>query len=145
MVHAACWTDSNPIRVQSDPVAPNIVLYEWHVKHRTGTDIIVTDINILETSSYGLDDNPIQVSVIQRDDQGNSSPESPRSDFIFAFPPYGTDLNGDGKTNFNDDYLGKPYLTGMSATMGCKSCALPGQCPAPNPISPSMKPYLLSD
>jgi len=145
---AVCWVDSNPVRVQSIPVASNIVQYEWKIKGSRGTDTRFTNTNIFSTSDYGLPDNPIQVSVIQTDEFGNRSPESPRSDFIFAYPPFGTDLNGDGKVNFTDDYMGKPYLTGMTSTFGCKSCALVGQCPpeTTTPISAAgFTPMLLAD
>lgn len=125
---AACFVDSNPIRMRATPLSPNVVLYEWKIKHRLGTDTVTTTTNILETSEYGLDDNPIQFSVIQKDSFGQVSNQSPRSDFIFAFPPFGTDLNGDGVVRFDTDYTGKPTNTGMAATMGCKSCAIEENC-----------------
>ena len=104
----------------------------------------VTTSNIFETSKYGLDDNPIQFSVIQIDNTGQRSLESPKSDFIFAYPPFGTDLNGDGKVNFADDYIGRPFLTGMAATFGCKSCAIAGICPEESLVF-GPTPFLLPD
>ena len=143
--HAACWTDTWPVRIQSNPVVPTIVQYEWHIKSATGTTIRVTDENILSTSEFGLADSPIQVSVVQINDDGQRSPESPKSDFIFAYPPFGADLNGDGVVQQDKDYYGRPTQTGMSATFGCKSCAVAGQCPPENALSSSYTPYLLPD
>jgi len=135
----------------SNPVDPNIVSYEWHIKGRLGTVITITDTNILATSDFGLSDNPLQVSVVQcltpcaTASPEERSPESPKSDFIFAYPPFGTDLNGDGVVRQNEDYYGRPYQTGMSATFGCKSCAVAGQCPPENAQSSSYTPFLLPD
>ncbi len=121
--NAACWTATSPFKMGSTPVNEFVVSYEWNIRGRNLNQTITTDVPFIVISNVGLANDPVQVTVVQIDSFGQRSPVSPKSDFIFSYPPFGADLNGDGKVTQNEDYLGKPYGTGMSATFGCKSCA----------------------